>query len=139
MPRVETGFDERTGLFGLESAKKLKLAEIDAQTSAAILAGFDYSVEGETLHFSYDSFDQQNFVDSASAALALGGAGQAFSVTWNGYRPDGSLARLTLDAASFLALYTQGALPHKAACMDRGGQRKALLEQAATQAELEAI
>ncbi len=36
-----------------------KIADIDHKTSALIRDGFDYEIEGETLHFSYDMFDQQ--------------------------------------------------------------------------------
>lgn len=139
MPRVEHGLNEQTGLSGLESAKKVKRSVIDAETSASIFAGFDYPAEGATLHFSYDSFDQQNFADTANAALVSSSAGQPFAITWNAYHPDGSLQRLSLDAPGFLTLYTQGALMHKASCMERGGQRKALVELAETQADLEAI
>ena len=117
---------------------------VDRGTSAAILRGFDYEIDPgtgtpETLHFSYDNFDQQNFADSANVALlSLSGPkarGLPASVTWNAYRnhtPDagGELVRLTLDPAAFLALYTGGALAHKAARMEEGGQRKAALEAA---------
>ena len=49
----------------LEQAKTKKIAVIDAQTSSAITAGFEYEIDpgtgtAESLHFSYDSFDQQN-------------------------------------------------------------------------------
>lgn len=44
----------------LEELKIAKKAQIDAETSAAILSGFDYAVDGVTYHFSYDAFDQQN-------------------------------------------------------------------------------
>ncbi len=104
-----------------------KIADIDHKTSALIRDGFDYEIEGETLHFSYDMFDQQNFADTANACLLAksGVPGLPQSVTWNGYKADGSLVRLTLDADQFLALYTAGALAHKAACMEAGGQEKA--------------
>ena len=104
-----------------------KIADIDHKTSALIRDGFDYEIEGETLHFSYDMFDQQNFADTANACLLAksGVPGLPQSVTWNGYKADGSLARLTLDADQFLALYTAGALAHKSACMEAGGQEKA--------------
>ncbi|MCX4310895.1 MAG: hypothetical protein OSJ28_11525 [Desulfovibrio sp.] len=104
-----------------------KIADIDRKTSALIREGFDYEVNGETYHFSYDMFDQQNFADTANACLLVksGVPGLPQSVTWNGYKADGSLARLTLDADQFLALYTAGALAHKAACMEAGGQEKA--------------
>lgn len=108
---------------------EMKLNEIDMKTSSAILAGFDYEVDGQKYHFSYDSFDQQNFADTASACLLVksGVPGLPQSVTWNGYREDGSLVRLTLDADQFLALYTAGALAHKAVCMEAGGKEKAAI------------
>ena len=104
-----------------------KIADIDHKTSALIRDGFDYEIEGETLHFSYDMFDQQNFADTANACLLAksGVPGLPQSVTWNGYKADGSLVRLALDADQFLALYTAGALAHKSACMEAGGQEKA--------------
>lgn len=129
MPREEHGMNEATGLSGAEHVKAVAFAAIDAETSAAILAGFDFEVAGETLHFSYDSFDQQNFSDTANACLMLkaGAAGLPESVTWNAYRA-GELVRLTLTADEFLALYAGGALAHKAARMAEGGARKAALE-----------
>lgn len=104
-----------------------KIADIDRKTSALIRDGFDYEIDGETYHFSYDMFDQQNFADTANACLLAksGVPGLPTSVTWNAYREDGSLVRLTLDADQFLALYTAGALAHKSACMEQGGQEKA--------------
>lgn len=50
----------------LKSARK---TNIDAETSAAILAGFDYAVDGATYHFSYALDDQQNFSDTANVCL----------------------------------------------------------------------
>lgn len=125
----------------LEEAKVAKLAEIDSQTSAAILAGFDYSVDGENLHFSYDSFDQQNFADTANACLLAqsGVAGLPESVTWNAYQGETrELVRLTLTATQFLELYTAGALAHKAAKMEVGGRRKQAVEAAQSVEEVEA-
>lgn len=130
MPRTENGQHEATGLSGAEHAKAMARAAIDAETSAAILAGFDFTVAGETLHFSYDSFDQQNFSDTANACLMLkaGAVGLPESVEWNAYRADGELVRLALTADEFLGLYAGGALAHKAACMAEGGAKKAALE-----------
>lgn len=130
MPRTEYGLNEATGLSGAESRKAQARAAIDAETSAAILAGFDYEVAGETLHFSYDSFDQQNFSDTANACLMLkaGAQGLPDAVEWNAYRADGELVRLTLTADEFLGMYAGGALAHKAACMAEGGAKKAALE-----------
>lgn len=121
MPRIETGQNK-------DEAR----ARIDAETSAAILSGFEYAVEGESLHFSYDSFDQQNFADTANACLLSksGAKGLPDTVTWNAYRANGELVQLALSADEFLALYAKGALAHKAACMAAGGKRKAALEGA---------
>ena len=135
----------------LEQAKTKKIAVIDAQTSSAITAGFEYEIDpgtgtAESLHFSYDSFDQQNFADSANvAALTISGVeGLPSSVTWNAYRnytadTGGELVRLTLAPSAFLALYTGGALAHKAAKMEEGGRRKAAVEAATTIEEVEAV
>ncbi|HZF61922.1 MAG TPA: hypothetical protein VEZ52_09915 [Desulfovibrio sp.] len=133
------------------SAQRLMslLAAIDADTSAAITAGFEYTVDGVIYHFSYDAFDQQNFADTANVALLaqMGGKGLPESVAWNAYKNwkdgQGDLVRLTFTAESFLALYTGGAVAHKAARMAEGGARKAALAEAvargATAEELEAI
>ncbi len=122
------------------------VATVDAATSAAILAGFDYEVEGETLHFSYDSFDQQNFADTGNVAtLALsGGQNLPTSVTWNAYRnhtPEtgGELVRLTLTAEAFLNLYVGGALAHKAVRMEEGGRRKAAVAACGTVEDIAAL
>ena len=139
----------------LDEAKIDAMRQIDQETSGAILAGFDYSIDAgtgtsEMLHFSYDSFDQQNFADTANIALLnlampsnLDAGGVPTSVTWNAYRnytpqTGGELVRLTLDAQAFLALYTGGALAHKALQMEIGGQRKAAVESATTVEEVEA-
>lgn len=126
-----------------------KLSAIDADTSAAIIAGFEYAVDGVSYHFSYDAFDQQNFADTANVALLaqMGGKGLPESVAWNAYKNlqdgQGELVRLTFTAESFLALYTAGAVAHKAARMAEGGARKTALAEAvargATAEELEAI
>ena len=140
----------------IERVRARARACIDGETSAAILAGFDYAADPgtgtpETLHFSYDSFDQQNFADTANMALlnltmpaGLDAGAVPASVTWNAYRnytpqTGGELVRLTFDAAGFLALYTGGALAHKAAQMEAGGRRKAAVEAAATAADIEAV
>lgn len=125
----------------LEEFKADKVSQIDAETSAAILAGFDYTIDGTSYHFSYDSFDQQNFSDTANMCqLALAGTpGLPTSVVWNSYLPDGTLVQQTFDAQSFLALYTAGAMQHKATQMTIGGQRKAKVWAAQTKEEIEAI
>lgn len=125
----------------LEELKTAKKARIDEDTSAAILAGFDYAVNGVTYHFSYDAFDQQNFADTANVCIMkqAGMPGLPDSVMWNAYTvPGGELARLTFDAPGFLALYAGGAMRHKNETMQRGGERKAAVEAAATAEEVEA-
>ena len=125
----------------LEELKADKVSQIDAETSAAILAGFDYTIDEASYHFSYDSFDQQNFSDTANMCqLALAGTpGLPTSVVWNSYLSDGTLVQQTFDAQSFLALYTAGAMQHKATQMTIGGQRKAKVWAAQTKEEIEAI
>lgn len=125
----------------LERLKDAKIAQIDAETSAAILAGFDYTVGDTVYHFSYDAFDQQNFSDTANMCqLALAGTeGLPTSVTWNSYLPDGTLVQQTFNAESFLALYTAGAMQHKVTQMMIGGERKAKVRDAETAEEVEAI
>ena len=132
--------DEPTNTPTLDELKTAKAAQIDADTSAAIAVGFDYDVDGVTYHFSYDAFDQQNFADTANVCLMKlsGMPGLPDSVTWNAYTPDGELARLTFDAPGFLALYAGGAMRHKNGTMQRGGERKAAVEAAATAEEVEA-
>ena len=102
-----------------------------------------------TYHFSYDHDDQQNFADTANVALLaqMGGKGLPESVAWNAYKNwqdgKGELVRLTFTAETFLALYTAGAVAHKAARMAEGGSRKeavaAAVARGATVEELEAI
>ena len=124
----------------LDELKAAKKARIDAETSAAIASGFDYAVGGVTYHFSYDTFDQQNFADTANVCLMKqsGMPGLPDSVTWNAYTPGGELERLTFDASGFLALYAGGAMKHKNETMQRGGERKAAVEAATTAEEVEA-
>ena len=126
----------------LEELKIAKKAQIDAETSAAILSGFDYAVDGVTYYFSYDAFDQQNFADTANVCLMKqsGMPGLPDSVMWNAYTvPGGELERLTFDASGFLALYAGGAMRHKNETMQRGGERKAAVEAAATPDEIAAV
>lgn len=132
--------EERPFVPTLEDIKQNKKSLIDAETSAAILAGFNYAVDGVNYHFSYTLDDQQNFSDTANVCLMkqAGMPGLPDSVTWNAYTPGGELARLTFDAPGFLALYAGGAMKHKNETMQRGGERKAAVEAAATAEEVEA-
>ena len=134
----------------LDETKARKLAQIDAETSSAILAGFtceatppDTNVP-EPLHFSYDEFDQQNFADAAvSMQLAAAGGGIPTTTPWNAYRnhtdtSKGDLVILQLTAETFVPIYA-AALTHKATQMALGGQRKAAVQAAQTVEEVEAI
>lgn len=135
----------------LETVKARKIATIDAETSAAILAGFTCEATPpdtdmpELLHFSYDEFDQQNFADAAvSMQLAEASGGAIPTATpWNAYRnhtedSKGELVILQLTAETFVPIYA-AALQHKAAKMADGGQRKAAVVAAQTVEEVEAI
>jgi hypothetical protein len=123
----------------LEEVRAIALSHIDFATSTAILAGFEYTIDNETLYFSYDAFDQQNFADTANGAiLALQNVeGVPTTVTWNGYRnhtkeQKGELVRLTLDVSKFLDLYVKGALANKDTQMELGGERKAIISNCTT-------
>lgn len=131
--------------------KEQKVAQIDAQTSSAIMAGFTCEATPpdtgtpELLHFSYDEFDQQNFADAAvSMQLATASDGGIPTTTpWNAYRnhtadSKGDLVILQLTAETFLPIYA-AALNHKATKMAEGGQRKAAVATAQTVEEVEAI
>lgn len=135
----------------LETVKARKLAAIDAETSAAILAGFACEAtppdtgQPELLHFSYDAFDQQNFADAALSMQLAAAAGGAIptSTPWNAYRghtadSKGELVILQLTAETFVPIYAT-ALQHKAAKMAEGGQRKAAVAAARTVEEVEDI
>ena len=135
----------------LEEVKARKVATIDAETSSAIMAGFECEATPpdtgtpELLHFSYDEFDQQNFADAAvSMQLATASDGGIPTTTpWNAYRnhtadSKGDLVILQLTAETFLPLYA-AALNHKATKMAEGGQRKAAVAAAQTVEEVEAI
>lgn len=130
----------------LDEVKSRIISRIDSYTSASILAGFDYEVKGEVLHFSYDSFDQSNFNQTANiATLALQGIeGIPTTVTWNAYRnytkeTGGELVRIEFTAQEFLGLYVAGASVHKVTQMEIGGQRKAAINACGTKEEMEAL
>lgn len=135
----------------LENVKARKLSAIDAETSSAIMAGFECEATPpdtgtpELLHFSYDSFDQQNFADAAvSMRLATASDGGIPTTTpWNAYRnhtadSKGELVILQLTAETFLPIYA-AALNHKATQMAIGGQRKAAVAAAQTVEDVKAI
>lgn len=125
----------------LEELKEQKIKQIDKETSESILSGFNYIINDTEYHFSYDSFDQQNFADTANMCqLALSGTeGLPTSVTWNSYLKDGTLVQQVFNANEFLDLYVKGAMVHKATQMAIGGQRKAAVQLASTKEELDNI
>lgn len=134
----------------LEQVKADKLLVIDAHTSTTIMAGFSCEAtpsdtgQPEELHFSYDSFDQQNFADAAvSMQLAAAGGSIPTTTPWNAYRnhtadSKGELVILQLTAEAFLPIYA-AALNHKAAKMAEGGKRKAAVAAAQTVEDVKAI
>lgn len=127
------------------------LSHIDSATSAAILAGFEYEMdtgEGkEVLYFSYDSFDQQNFADTANGAMMQMMAiptSLPTVIEWNGWRnhtaeSKGELVKVPLKADQFISLYTEGALAHKAYQMEIGTSRKQKIEACQTVEEINAL
>lgn len=131
----------------LGDVKTYALSRIDSATSTAILEGFDYTFEGETLHFSYDHDDQQNFSDTFNGVAMkklMGIEDLPETIDWNGWRnhtqdSKGELVVLTLTPDSFLALYTQGALVHKQTYLEIGKQRKKAIEAVETVEEINSL
>ena len=134
----------------IASIASAKIAEIDDMTASAIQSGFDYLVDGSVYHFSYDLIDQQNFADAGNVAnlIKVGIPNLPQEREWNAYKnwtPEngGELVELTFDVDAFIALYTGGALYHKATCMTEGAERKKAVADAvargATVAEIQAI
>ena len=144
---VDIGYDgnwylsNKLPVQSIDELKEQKIKQIDKETSDSILSGFDYTINNTKYHFSYDSFDQQNFADTANMCqLALSGVeGLPKTVTWNSYLEDGTLVQQEFDAQSFLKLYTTGAMVHKATQMEIGGQRKAKVAEAQSEEELDKI
>lgn len=128
----------------LEEARAAKLARIAVETESAIIAGFDYTVEGRTYHFSYDIVDQGNFTKTAlSAALAHMGGDAAWRQSWRGWQPDpnGQIVPhiLSFDAPAFLALATYAGKEHQERCMAAGWLRQEAAAAAQSPEELEGV
>lgn len=128
----------------MENLKSKKIALIDNETSLAILTGFTYTIKDKERFFSYDSFDQQNFVDTASGAILSQLQSSSLSiplnVKWNSYVGENkTLEVIVLDATEFLDLYVNGALAHKNTQMSIGGQRKLQVKEAQSWEEIDAI
>lgn len=147
---VEQGYDgnwymaEYVPIQPIEEARTAALSSIDFATSKAILAGFEYEIEGETLHFSYNHDDQQNFSDTFNGIAMkklMGIENLPETIDWNGWRNHntnfkGELVVLTLTPDDFLNLYTQGALVHKQTHLEIGKQRKKAVENASSVDEI---
>lgn len=75
----------------LELAKKRKEKELDEACNEAILAGFEYTINGVTYHFSFDYEAQLNF----QGAERLLSKGLVESVMWTVHR-DGQYERIPI-------------------------------------------
>jgi hypothetical protein len=130
-----------------ENVQARALIYVDSIASTAILEGFDYEINGETLHFSYDSFDQLNFNDTFNGVAMkklMGIETLPEFIEWNGWRNHtkeykGDLVRLILDVDAFITLYVNGALIHKSEHMDICGKQKEAIKAAKTVEEIEAL
>jgi hypothetical protein len=114
MPRIEQGVNPETNLGGAENLKARRDRQVNEETSQAILAGFDH----EGLHYPYDSFEQQNFADTANLVLA----GEPGPFTWRAFDASGEVA-LSLSPDEFMAIYKK-ALEHKAEKLAEGRGKK---------------
>ena len=134
----------------LADFKSAKIDEINNETSAAILYGFDYIVNEQILHISYDRDDQQNFSDMAEV-IGLVRLGLPIpldsTIEWNGWKiikgSGGSivskqLVKIPLTHDEFLQLYLT-ALAFKNEQMAEGTRRKKAVNNAKTIEELKDI
>ena len=118
--------------------KSSALSRIDSVTSSNILAGFDYKINDETLHFSYNHEDQLNFSDTFNGIAMkklMGVEDLPETIDWNGWRnptesSKGELVVLTFTPEDFLTLYTKGAFVHKQTHLEIGKQKKKLINDA---------
>lgn len=127
----------------LEEAKAAKTDQINREAEEAILAGFDYKPDGETLHFDCDQTDQINLGDAYNKARAfINGeeGGQNYAI-FNGYRMvDGKktgLVPVEFTAATFIPFYG-ASVDHKSEILGTATRRKAVVESATTIEEVEA-
>lgn len=105
-----------------------KIFAINKETKYSILAGFKYEVNGQVLHFNYDSIDQQNFTDAATLAnLAVVTGQMEQTVDWNAYDSSGELVIVKFGVQEFLALYQFAIFGHKNALLEVARQKKLAL------------
>lgn len=134
----------------LADFKSAKIDEINNETSVAILYGFDYTVNEQVLHISYDRDDQQNFSDMAET-IGLVKLGLPVpldsTIEWNGWKlikgSGGSivskqLVKIPLTHDEFLQLFLT-ALAFKNEQMAKGTRRKEAVNNAKTVEELKDI
>lgn len=133
----------------LADIKALKVDEINNETSAAILYGFDYTINDQILHFSYDRDDQQNFSDMAETVglIKMGIPVPLDGIVWNGWKlikgSGGSivskqLVKVQLTHDEFLQLFL-AALAFKNEQMANGTRRKEAVNNTKTVEELKDI
>lgn len=120
----------------LQVAKDAKIAELDAACNAAILAGFDYTINGVSYRFSLSVFAQINFRETDASFKD----GSITSETWTVVNnTNGKVERVTLDQATFNGAKNAG----KTVVRDNISRLRDVLqlqvESAATQAEVEAV
>jgi len=129
----------------IENVISRTLEKINIYCSNCILSGFDYKVNDEVLHFSYDAFDQQNFGDTFNGIMLKKTMGIEYipdSIEWNCYRNysetyKDDLVRLVLDVNSFIDIYVNGALIHKKNYMDICGNYKKIIKECTSKEEIE--
>lgn len=135
----------------LEYEKEKLINQLDTLTSNNISSGFFCEVtppdtqKPETLFFSYDAFDQQNFADAAIVILnsLLTKSEEELTQAWNAYRNHtdsykGDLVVLNLTFTTFLPIY-QAACLHKATTMSQGSEFKEMIRTAESLEELKLI
>ena len=123
------------------------LSRIDSVTSFNLLNGFDYKINDEILHFSYNHEDQLNFSDTFNGIAMkklMGVEDLPETIDWNGWRnptesSKGELVVLTLTPEDFLTLYTKGAFVHKQTHLELGKQRKKLINDATSIEEINSL
>lgn len=123
----------------LDAVKERRIAEVDARTSALILAGFDYDIAGSVYRFGYSAEDQGNFTKAAvSATLALINNQAEYRQPWRGWGGDVPHT-LSLTAQEFLALATYAGKDHQERCLASGWTLTEAIRNAATVEEVKAI
>lgn len=100
-------------------------AAINATTSKAITSGFSYEINGEVLHFHYDSYDQINFADTANYCLMakMELIESPSAIVWKAYKALGEQVTLRLTPDEFLELYKE-ALSYKSGMLNDAQEKR---------------